>query len=391
MSELSNEQALQEFLIDIDCLNDLLPWTEKFNIFDVLKISRMEIRHSNVLAWLLNPGENHGLGDVYLRGVMKQLIENDVEGRYDKFELLSMNMQSFSIYREYKHIDILLVSSEEKIVIAIENKVGSSEHSDQLNRYRLTLEDDYPEYQKVYMFLTPYGDEPSDDENWSVFTYDEVVDILESVYQKLELQPDVSLLIRNYIEIIRRNIVEDKQLIEKCNEIYNKHKKALDLIFENCKVGESSVSKTIKDTLGELAKEGKIEYEREWDNNVFVSTKMNEILPDLEEPISSSGAHNIYAYQIYWNENTDKVKLMGAFSIFGQNVSKEKLASMEKMATILKPNKVWNNNFGSKKLYGTRWYEINDTDEIEVEVEKIVRVIVRDLLDMQDRLLAQIK
>ena len=34
---ISNEKALQNFLLDIDCLDELLPWSEKFNIFDVEK------------------------------------------------------------------------------------------------------------------------------------------------------------------------------------------------------------------------------------------------------------------------------------------------------------------------------------------------------------------
>ena len=41
--ELTNEEALQNFLLDIGCLDELLPWTGKFNLFDVLKITRAEI------------------------------------------------------------------------------------------------------------------------------------------------------------------------------------------------------------------------------------------------------------------------------------------------------------------------------------------------------------
>ena len=66
-AERENEKALQDFLLNIDCLDELIPWTGKFNIFDVLKISRTEIRHSNVLAWLLDANENHGLGDMFIR------------------------------------------------------------------------------------------------------------------------------------------------------------------------------------------------------------------------------------------------------------------------------------------------------------------------------------
>ena len=93
--ELTNEEALQIFLLDIGCLDELLPWTGKFNMFDVLKISRTEIRHSNMLGWLLNPNENHGMGDVFLKGILQRLVENDSDGRYDEciFDACRQNME----------------------------------------------------------------------------------------------------------------------------------------------------------------------------------------------------------------------------------------------------------------------------------------------------------
>lgn len=51
-SEEKNLQELQEvenFLEDIECLDELKPWTSKFNLFDVLKLKTFEIRHSNML------------------------------------------------------------------------------------------------------------------------------------------------------------------------------------------------------------------------------------------------------------------------------------------------------------------------------------------------------
>ena len=34
---------------------------EQFNVFDVLDVARMEIRHSNVLGWLLDAAAEHGM------------------------------------------------------------------------------------------------------------------------------------------------------------------------------------------------------------------------------------------------------------------------------------------------------------------------------------------
>ena len=77
-----NEEALRDFLLDIECLDELLPWTRRVNLFDILKISRSEIRHSNVLCWLLDPHENHGIGDAFLRGIIQcvRQVKSDAKG-----------------------------------------------------------------------------------------------------------------------------------------------------------------------------------------------------------------------------------------------------------------------------------------------------------------------
>lgn len=45
-----------------------------FNPFKVLKIDTFKIRHSNVVAWLLSPNGNHGLGDKVLKKVLSKII-----------------------------------------------------------------------------------------------------------------------------------------------------------------------------------------------------------------------------------------------------------------------------------------------------------------------------
>lgn len=66
----SKEQlnALLSLLKDIQCFDELDKWISKSNVFDILSISRTEIRHSNMLAWLFDPNENHGLGSSFLYG-----------------------------------------------------------------------------------------------------------------------------------------------------------------------------------------------------------------------------------------------------------------------------------------------------------------------------------
>lgn len=383
--ELTNEEALQNFLLDIGCLDELLPWTGKFNMFDVLKISRTEIRHSNMLGWLLNPNENHGMGDVFLKGILQRLVENDSDGRYNVFNVLLMDFYTFSVMREWKNIDILLTSTEEKTVIAIENKVGSHEHSNQLNRYRNILEKEYPDYNRMLVFLTPDGEKPSDVENWDVLTYSDVIDVLESATLQIKILPDVDLMIKNYIDVVRRDIVEDQQLIDICNKIYNKHKKALDLIFENRIDGKTQLSDAIKDTLCRLSEEGLIIYDESWGYN-FRTEAMDKYLPLLDEAISSWGSTNIYSY--WFNVRDDR--FYGIFELAGNNVPEESMEKMQAITDILKPNDKRKSNFTYKRIYTTKWYDVSDDEDIEGVVEKAVRAAVGDILDMEKKALSQL-
>lgn len=384
--ELTDEEALQNFLLEISCLDELLPWTGKFNLFDVLKISRTEIRHSNMLGWLLNPNENHNFGDAFLKGILQRLVEKDTESRYDVFKILLMDLYSFSVLREWRNIDILLASSEEKVVIAIENKVGSHEHSNQLNRYREILEKEYSTYKRLYVFLTPDGENPSDVENWDVLTYDDVIDVLEDISSRMKLQPDVDLMVRNYIEIVRRDIVQDQALIDICNKIYNKHKKALDLIFDNRTDGKTQVSDSIKETLRCLADEGMIIYDSDWGYN-FRTENMDSYIPLLDEPISSWGSTNVYSY--WFNVRGDR--FYGIFELAGRNVPDEVMEKMQNLTDILKPNDKRKSDFTYKRIFTTKWYDVSDSEDISGDVEQAVRSAVGDILAMEKNVFAQLK
>ena len=66
-----NLKFLENFICNNKELQQLEKMFEKFNIFDCLKLSRQEIRHSNFLAWLLDPKETHGLGDYFIKEYLK--------------------------------------------------------------------------------------------------------------------------------------------------------------------------------------------------------------------------------------------------------------------------------------------------------------------------------
>lgn len=383
-----NEVALQKFLLDINCLDELLPWTGKFNIFDVLKISKTELRHSNVLSWLLSANENHGLGDAFIKGILQRIVENDTEGKYDVFRVLLQDFYSFFVYREWNNIDILLVSDEEKTVIAIENKVGSGEHDDQLNRYRKILENIYPNYQRILVFLTPDGDEPSDEKNWGILSYRDIINVLDDICKSTELVPDISMMINNYTETLRRYVVDDLQLRDVCGRIYEKHKKALDLIFENRIDSRSKTISMIRTVLSEYKENGLVILDESKTNNSFIhfyTAKMDELMKPLENCSSSWGDTHVYRF---WFGNISDDAFNISFELGGLNVPEEQYYIQQTIINLKKPNDKRKEEFRYKRIY-TQKFAIS-LDETKDSLQKRISEALDKILTWQDELIQEI-
>ena len=296
----NEEQVLKDFLLDINCLKQLDSWSDNFNLFDVLKITNNEIRHSNILAWIFDPNENHGLGDFFIKTFITSVVRKCNHNKYNIFDLLLQDFYSYQVERESNNMDIVLVSHQEKTVIIIENKIWSGESPHQLNNYLEKSKIEYKDCNQIlYVFLTPFGRISSDPDNWISFSYGEIIESLESSKNGVILREDVELVIKNYIDIVRKNIMKEKDenLVRICNEIYNKHRTALRLIFENVDVYNSVEQEIICETLRELHDNGQIiiRDEKKWQ---FFTLTMDEYLPSLNTSNSSWGTNWIYYYWI---------------------------------------------------------------------------------------------
>ena len=266
---MDNMAVISRFIEDIDCLAPITQAVNKVNLFEILSVSRTEIRHSNLLAWLMNPHGNHGLGDCVLRG-MVQFAE----------EGLQLDYSSFSIRREDNHIDILAVSQKEKTVVCIENKTYSGEHDDQLEKYRRYVDTTLSGYRRILIFLTRKGKTASDPENWLAMSYGDVLKIIEGARTGKALQPEVNLILDNYAEVIRGFGGGDDPARKLCEEVYQKHRKALDLIF-SCNLEDSEEN-------GELTEEQKTCRELYWKYRKELM-KINEYRPkQKDDPVTEA-------------------------------------------------------------------------------------------------------
>ena len=123
------------------------------------------------------------------------------------------------------------IAGAQELPRRIEHKVGTGEHSDQLGRCRSYLGGQYSEFRRILGYLTPDGEEPSDDA-WTAISYREVLSMVETVVANrgASLGDAVTMALEHYARMLRRNIVTDNELAQIAKRIYRKHKEALDFI-----------------------------------------------------------------------------------------------------------------------------------------------------------------
>lgn len=379
------EQALKAFLLDIECLEPLSEWTSRFNLFDILKITRTEIRHSNMLSWLLNPRENHGLGDRIIKGFI-QYVVNSFSGHSNIFDLLLMDCSDSKVLREWKNIDILVVSDANEFVLCIENKIDSSEQGDQLNKYRKIIEEHYSKYRKMFVYLSPAGSESSDLDNWCSMGYLDVMLIIENACKKVVLNRDSEFLINNYTDIIRRKIVGDDRLTEICAQIYAKHQKALDLIFENRPDQSAEISKVFTQWAAEATKIGEIEVVLDRSNKSYTRFKTKEmslILPDAPEAKSGWNTKNHYFYEICCRNKGSEIFIQYALSaryIPDDLLEKCNQINVHYPSKQQKPSWQWRLPFTTSKMN-------IDEDTSEDQIFEKLNALLREVKDFEQTLM----
>jgi hypothetical protein len=229
-----NINQLYKALVNSSEFDEIELELSKPNIFNILKITKNEIRHSNFLAWLLSPSESHRLGSIFLRRFLREASSHDLSNNIDPVDIGSLSSGKAMIYREWHHIDLLMEFDD--FVVCIENKLLSVDHSDQLRRYQQRVEEYFPNHRKLYIYLTPDGSEPNQLLNTYIpISYEFVANTLQEVVDIYndELSQKVKHLIYDYISTLRTDIMGTNETAELAKKIYKNHKEILDFIFEH--------------------------------------------------------------------------------------------------------------------------------------------------------------
>ena len=235
MSDEKIVKQIDDLLNAEDGIKKIEDLFREFNPFIVLKCADHEIRHSNVLGWLLDPKQNHKLDDEVLKPFIKMLSDegNDIRGFY----IDGSPREDILVYRERyiegNRFDLLIESQKGKAAIIIENKIYSDEGKEQLKAYYELAKEEFKEYTLIFVYLTVEGDQPSD-KNWIRMDYSKILAIIEKAVKQKHNQADENILffIDQYISTIRRHVMNDSEIQKICKDVYYKHKEALDEIFK---------------------------------------------------------------------------------------------------------------------------------------------------------------
>jgi len=242
-------------------LSDINNHFMDFNILEITGMGTQEIKHSNILAWLLGDNE-HKLGyDIFVELLKKIHSQNQNVGWDDLQKYIYLDTKkNLIIQREQNNIDLLIEDKQNGKVFVFEIKVQAEERIDgldggQLSKYKKFIEKKYEKYDKYFIFLTPDLEKASQ-ENWACADYQMITDILLDKINHEELLLKTELIFKSYIDLLkRRSIVKDEKLIELCADIWKKNRNALDIIMKNRPHKATEIRNIIKEFGNEVKPE----------------------------------------------------------------------------------------------------------------------------------------
>jgi hypothetical protein len=212
-----------------DILKQIKEAKSIFNMFEAIGATNKELWHSDFLTFLLNPKQNHGLGDEFMKRLLKHTVPelSEIE-----------SWEDVSVRREYRYIDILIQDEEKEVSVIIENKIWSPEAPGQLAWYWETITGEHkenPDWHTYGIFLTRKGQpaaDPNDRKHYPALSYSAIKDILSDVLEKKsgQIRADVEMTIQHYIDMLGRFIVGNIDAEALAREMYFKHRSAIQLM-----------------------------------------------------------------------------------------------------------------------------------------------------------------
>ncbi len=258
MCSISNKNNIFEEIADLISDPDLVLLESEinsFNLMGIFNISTYEPATSSFLRWLLDPKENHGLDDYFLRYFLIECAKIDENLSIFDVDNLDTNdaiVITEEYFNKYK-ADITIRIEEKKLFCLIEDKIKSAESKGQTRKYLKLSKRKYDKYNiYLYVYLTPFGDIPEAKEDFIIMSYYEIRDLLEQtiIAKKDHINFDILFVLKQFLKNIEVNILKEGKIKEMCDKIYLRHKKAIDTIISYLPDAISIMKEEIANKLG---------------------------------------------------------------------------------------------------------------------------------------------
>ncbi|NDC75673.1 hypothetical protein EBZ70_10405 [bacterium] len=216
------------------------------NFFAAAGLLGQEIRHSSILAFLLDPAGWHGLDESFLREFIHLALEgvSDFQDA-DAFELALGNINDAVVSREVPvngevgkgRLDILIASRHSKLLLVIENKVHASQSPGQLKNYKKWIAEGgrWSAFErKLYVYLVLDKSEAAE-AGWVKITYEQLLATLQKCVAREPLMPELGkLFIQQYIDLINGHIMKNDspEMIDRIRRLWAEYPGLLAKIVE---------------------------------------------------------------------------------------------------------------------------------------------------------------
>lgn len=130
------------------------------NPWQLVKLGTDEVRNSTILAWLINPRGDHGLGDIFLCTLLKELQRLNSNFAPNSFgSWLNVNTESCPENDQSNRVDVELNAANFYLIIEV--KINATEGERQMERYGEIAEKQAGNRPWAMVFLTKRGSKPT--------------------------------------------------------------------------------------------------------------------------------------------------------------------------------------------------------------------------------------
>lgn len=253
---------------------------ERFNVFNTLGVQSNEVRlHSALLAELLNPNGDHGMGSEFLTS-----FQEAIGLPVDFIDPVKVNEQEM-IERVIGpkadttggRIDIIIEDGHNALII--ENKIYAGDQENQLLRYYNYAMEKFGKGHFLLIYLTLDGHEPSDfstnnqEIEYKCLSYgDDIINWLQTCVRRAYNRPLIRETITQYINLLKQLTGRDmdKEQVNEITKLALDNLEAASTLMEvKDDVAKSLINTFLVPSLEAFAQKEGLEFEHNEDNSQF--------------------------------------------------------------------------------------------------------------------------